>query len=180
MSQTLRTSVGSVQLAWKRDLRPVGRAAALQLLRNAVAGSGGGGGIRALRRLLAQSSAGVDRLDDDAVVEYLANCIESGQIIAFRETDAGGIWAERITQEAPPPAPAVLTGVMETTWVEVQMVDLAGEPVANERCKIVLPDGTVRETKTNYVGRIRIDGLTTPGSCEVSFPDLDADAWERA
>lgn len=178
MSQTLRTGVGTLQLAWKRDLQPLGRAAAVQLLKSAIAGSGG---IRPLRRLLAQgtSGLGVDRLDDDAVVEYLAGCIESGQIVALREGDAGGVWAERIT-ETPPAAPEpVLRGVMETTWVEVQLVDLAGEPVANERCRITLTDGTVRETKTNYRGRVKFDGLETPGNCEVTFPDLDTDAWER-
>ena len=44
--------------------------------------------------------------------------------------------------------------------------------------KITLPDGsTVASGTTDEKGRARVDGID-PGTCKVTFPELDRDAWE--
>ena len=67
----------------------------------------------------------------------------------------------------------------ETSWIEIRLVDKTGKPVPGERYRIILPDGSVvAEGTLDSNGRARVDGID-PGSCKVTFPGLDADAWER-
>lgn len=63
-------------------------------------------------------------------------------------------------------------------FVEILLVDMADAPVPGERYRIELPDGTVRQGVLDAEGRARIDGLKTGGTCKVTFPNLDQDAWE--
>jgi hypothetical protein len=149
------------------------------MLRSAVAH---GQGMKAMRNLAAEGTAdaGLQRMTDDAVLEYLAARIESGQLVAFRERAVGGVWAERVEAEPPPEVVAPIAAPVETTWVEIQLVDLAGQPVPNEKFRLTLPNGEIKEGRTNYRGRARYDGIEVPGSCTVEFPDLDMDAWGRA
>lgn len=178
MSTMLRNELGSLHLSPRRDVERLDRERALRRLRAAAASAPG---RQAMRRLLADSGGvGVQRLSDDDVLEALAARIEAGQIVAFGERAAGGVWAERIETEPPPPVEAVVAPPVETTWVEIQLVDLAGQPVPNERYRLTLPDGTVKEGRTNYRGRARYNEIETPGACTVEFPDLDRDAWGRA
>ena len=64
-------------------------------------------------------------------------------------------------------------------WIEIEMVDEAGAPVSGEKYKIETSDGQVSEGTLGSDGKARLDGIE-PGSCKVSFPDLDAEAWEKA
>ena len=64
-----------------------------------------------------------------------------------------------------------------THWIEVELLDEAGEPVVGERCRIVLPDERVIEDRTNSDGLVRVSRIIS-GSCEIVFPDLDAGAVE--
>src|SRR5688572_18564227 len=64
------------------------------------------------------------------------------------------------------------------TWIEIRLVDMEGNPVANEPYRIKLPDGGVRQGKLDSNGRAREEGIR-PGTCQVCFPELDQDAWER-
>ncbi len=68
----------------------------------------------------------------------------------------------------------------KTSWIEIVLVDEADKPVAGERYKITLPDGTtVREGSLDDKGFARVDGIE-PGTCKVTFPELDKDAWKSA
>jgi hypothetical protein len=68
---------------------------------------------------------------------------------------------------------------VEKTWIEIELVDEEGNPVPGERYKITLPDGkTVSEGTLDANGRARVEGID-PGTCQISFPDLDKDAWEQ-
>jgi type VI secretion system secreted protein VgrG len=66
-----------------------------------------------------------------------------------------------------------------TSWIEIEMVDKDDKPVPGERYKITLPDGTTAEGTLDHQGFARVDGID-PGTCQITFPDLDQDAWERA
>lgn len=66
------------------------------------------------------------------------------------------------------------------SWIEVVLVDEADKPVPGEAYKVTLPDGkTVAEGTLDQNGFVRVDGID-PGTCQITFPKLDGDAWKRA
>jgi hypothetical protein len=66
-------------------------------------------------------------------------------------------------------------------WIEIEMVDEVDKPMAGVRFAVTLPDGeTVAEGTLDENGFKHIDGIEKPGMCQITFPDLDWDAWEWA
>ncbi len=66
------------------------------------------------------------------------------------------------------------------SWIEIVMVDEQGNPVPSLAYSITLPDGeTVAEGTLDDKGFARVDGIE-PGTCQITFPDLDKEAWEKA
>ena len=66
------------------------------------------------------------------------------------------------------------------SWIEIEMVDEDKKPVPGEKYKITLPDGeTVAEGTLDDKGFARVDGID-PGTCKITFPELDKEAWEKA
>lgn len=67
----------------------------------------------------------------------------------------------------------------KTSWIEIQLVDEEDNPVPGEVYRIILPDGqTVAEGTLDENGFARVNGID-PGTCQITFPDLDQEAWER-
>jgi hypothetical protein len=67
-----------------------------------------------------------------------------------------------------------------TGWIEIELLDEAGEGVAGETYLITLPDGTLKEKGAlNSKGWARVEGLPE-GLLKVSFPNIDASLWRRA
>ena len=63
-------------------------------------------------------------------------------------------------------------------WIEIKLVDEEGIPVAGEPYRITLPDGTtVADGTLDDKGWTRVENID-PGTCKVTFPNLDQDAWE--
>jgi len=63
-------------------------------------------------------------------------------------------------------------------WIEIKLVDQEGKPVPGEAYKVTLPDGTtVADGTLDEKGHARVDNID-PGSCKVTFPNLDQEAWE--
>lgn len=66
----------------------------------------------------------------------------------------------------------------QTHWIGVRLYDDNGLPLAGERYNIVMPDGThVARGVTNERGEVEVRGID-PGSCQITFPDLDGLTWE--
>lgn len=66
------------------------------------------------------------------------------------------------------------------SWIEIELVDEENNPVPGEKYKVILPDGkTVAEGTLDEKGFARIEGID-PGTCKITFPNLDKDAWEKA
>ena len=63
-------------------------------------------------------------------------------------------------------------------WVEIVLVDPDNNPVANERYKVDLPDGTYVFGFTDENGKAKIEGFD-PGTCKVSLIDRDAKDWRK-
>jgi type VI secretion system secreted protein VgrG len=85
-------------------------------------------------------------------------------------------------QDIAPAAPTHDPGSLENQdkrhWIEIELTDEDGNPVPGERYKITLPDGTtVADGTLNEKGMARVDHIDA-GTCQVSFPDLDQEAWD--
>lgn len=64
-----------------------------------------------------------------------------------------------------------------TTWIEIELVGEDDKPVPGARYRVTLPDGAVDEGTLDHNGWARIEGFAD-GACQVTFPDLDQEAWE--
>ena len=85
---------------------------------------------------------------------------------------------EKAVSDAPSHRPDDPENKNKTHFVEVELVDDAGKPITGERVRVTLPDGTtISERSTDEKGLVRIDNID-PGSCKITFPDLDDNAWE--
>jgi len=62
------------------------------------------------------------------------------------------------------------------TWIEIQLLGEDGKGIAGEAYEIHLPGGTVLTGTLDDDGLARVDGIPA-GTCQVSFPNLDKDAW---
>ena len=66
----------------------------------------------------------------------------------------------------------------KTVWIEIELVDKRGKPVPGEAYRVTLPDGTAAEGTLDGKGFARVDGID-PGSCKITFPELEKQAWKR-
>ena len=69
------------------------------------------------------------------------------------------------------------TTTTKKSWIEIELLDEADAPVPGEAYEITLPDGTVAKGTLDGKGFARVEGIE-PGTCKVTFPNLDKDAWE--
>ncbi len=65
-------------------------------------------------------------------------------------------------------------------WIEIELIAEDDQPVPWERYEVTLPNGSVRQGFLGSDGRARIDNIQDAGQCRVTFPDLDAAAWDWA
>ena len=65
------------------------------------------------------------------------------------------------------------------SWIEIELLDDAGDPVSGARYRVTLPDGTADEGTLDAKGFARVDGFA-PGECKVEFPDFDGREWKPA
>jgi type VI secretion system secreted protein VgrG len=70
------------------------------------------------------------------------------------------------------PQPSTVQGCPSKHWIEIVLVDEAGDPVPGQAYKVVAPDGTEYSGPLDGNGFVRIDNLQ-PGTCKVSFPDIE-------
>jgi hypothetical protein len=67
----------------------------------------------------------------------------------------------------------------KTAWIEIELVGEDGEPIAGEAYRITLADGTVASGSLDEKGLARLEGIE-PGTCKITFPNLDQEAWVKA
>ena len=65
-----------------------------------------------------------------------------------------------------------------THWIEVQLLGEDNKPLPWAAYRAVLPDGTIVEGALDDQGFARIDHQPAPGTCQLTFPDLDKNAVE--
>ncbi len=90
------------------------------------------------------------------------------------------------TQPAEPPEPQDIPGLdfpggqpspTATHFIDIELLDEMGRPVAGERYELITPDGKLRVGSLDAAGRAH-EGNLEPGNCRIRFPRLDADAWQ--
>jgi uncharacterized Zn-binding protein involved in type VI secretion len=90
------------------------------------------------------------------------------------------------TQQPPAPQPARSAapkgGTQQTTaeknaWVAFKLVDEDGKPVVGEKYRLQLPDGSTKEGMTDMNGEVTVRDVA-PGTCKISFPNLNDEEWK--
>lgn len=95
-----------------------------------------------------------------------------------RQTKAGKYGSAPVKPHKPPDTKEEKE--KKKSWIEIELVDEEDNAVPGEKYKIILPDGeTVAEGTLDDKGFARVDGIE-PGTCKITFPELDKDAWEPA
>jgi hypothetical protein len=94
------------------------------------------------------------------------------------KTKSGKYGSEKVKPYKPPQTKE--EKAQKKSWIEIEMVDEKNKPMPGERYKITLPDGeTVAEGTLDAKGCARVDGID-PGTCKVTFPQFDENAWAEA
>src|SRR5688572_28326512 len=71
----------------------------------------------------------------------------------------------------------VIVAVKPRPWVALRLVDEEGEPVAGEPWRLTFADGSKAEGTLGQDGQIAVFARGE-GEASITFPDLDAEAWE--
>lgn len=88
-------------------------------------------------------------------------------------------WQILAESEPAKPEPIPTEPPRETHWLSFEVVDDTGEPLAQEKYRVVGPNNTPYEGQLDELGRIRLSNLP-PGSYQLSLPNLDADDWQSS
>lgn len=62
-------------------------------------------------------------------------------------------------------------------WIEIILVDAEGQPMPGVKYRITPPGGNAVEGRLNEHGQAGLYQIE-PGSCKITFPDLDREAWD--
>jgi hypothetical protein len=163
-------------------------------------------GRSAARRLVEDLTGGI-MLGASDIARELDRLLESGRVVAVRERGAVRLldapraydpaWSRGDPRDpgepakpgdprrpvVPPPSrPDLPHGpeepVVDTTWIEVRLVDDTGTPVAGERVAVRFPDGGETQGYLDGDGRWRLDGIPA-GTYQVCFPDAEEPTMPR-
>jgi hypothetical protein len=118
---------------------------------------------------------------EDAEDEEEEDRLEDENTTAMNKTSASDLTAAAAAadQASLEDAAGVVQGcaLAPSDWIEIVLLGEDGREVPDEAYAIVLPDGSKREGKVDARGRARVDGIPS-GTCRVTFPRLDLEAWE--
>lgn len=64
------------------------------------------------------------------------------------------------------------------TWIAIELIGEDEQPIPGVAYAVTLPGGTVKEGKLDEKGSV-VFMEVPPGTCTVSFPELDQEAWVR-
>jgi hypothetical protein len=76
------------------------------------------------------------------------------------------------------PAGEIVQDCRKKTWVAIELKTNRGRPVAGEEYRIELPDGRIVTGVLDALGTAGVE-VTDPGTCKISFPNLDAKSWKK-
>jgi len=135
-----------------------------------------------VRACVAVESYDAHRLDAEQVLARLGFLLVTGRVVMIRSAGflgrsrSGSVMDE---QESEAKIPAKPRTPRPKSWVEINLRDEKGSPVAGEHFRIKLPDGSVHEGTLDAFGHAEFYEINR-GNCEVSFPDLADEEWNKA
>ena len=138
--------------------------------------------MAALRAQVAGDLHDVHRLDEEQVLAWLASALITGRTVIIRSVDLMRgllVESEPDARKSKAKEPAKASTPKPKSWVEINLRDAKGEPVAGERYRIKLPDGSVHEGSLDAFGHAEYYEINR-GSCEISFPELEDEEWSNA
>lgn len=115
----------------------------------------------------------VSRLGYEPALARLQAALREGTLIVLRRSRN----QERLPASAPDELPPAPIEEEATDWIEIVVRDDEGRPYDGPY-RIHLPDGSIFDGKLSN-GRVRHSGIK-PGTCKVTFPELDAAAWKKS
>ena len=93
-----------------------------------------------------------------------------------RQSQAGKYGSVKLKPHKPPQTKE--EKAKKKSWIEIELVDKNNKPVSGEPYRVTMPDGqTVAEGTLDEKGFARVDGID-PGTCKVTFPNLEKQAWK--
>lgn len=137
--------------------------------------------MRNLRAVVAERNQEIRRdrsLSDDEVKDWIVRLLASRELLLAREWPPHGAATQSKKAEATPATAATPLRSVKT-WIEIELLDDSGQPVPAEAYQIELPDGRLVRGRLDSEGKARFRNIDS-GTCQVSFPEIDASEWEPA
>jgi hypothetical protein len=163
-----------------KDLVPLGPDEAWMRVRKVFQDEGNASQLRSLAA--EWTDAGQMRgWDDQELERNFLDWVSRGEVMIVAEPAQAlnpGIATRGLELKVDPPPPAQKK--KKVAWIAIELVDQDGEPVPDQPYKIELPNGSSRAGNLDSQGKARIEGIDPPGTCKISFPELDAADWKAA
>jgi hypothetical protein len=124
-----------------------------------------------------RGTVGFDQLQ---LVNQIEEAFRRRILVCLRmQRDTYSAKSEQGEESPKPTAPPPSQPTKKRDWIAVELVDDKGKPIANERFRIQLPDGSYEEGHLDVGGQVRVDDIDS-GTCQVTFPDMDGREWKSA
>jgi len=113
------------------------------------------------------------------ILRRLEEAFRCGELIAYRRPPP--VVHHVVPESHPEPEPLPEQPIAETpeNYVTIQLVGEDGAGIPGVRYRVLLPDQSIREGMLDGSGSATVRGRFS-GTCKVSFPELDSEAWEAA
>jgi hypothetical protein len=131
-----------------------------------------------LRNLISGRLQNTVRLSDEDVLQQIGALLLRGEIRILRSERPGGTSVETDGEEEKKGS-QTQAAAPKKSWIEINLRDMEGKPVPGKRFRIRMPDASIQEGILDEFGHAEYYNINA-GTCQVSFPDYDAEAWERA
>lgn len=139
-------------------------------------------GRAALHRALSEvGSFGTEPLSDEELCRRVARLVGDGLLRSVTSIARADVpllpLDEHEEREESPEHHVEAVGVH---WIEIVLVGEDERPIPGVAYEVKDPDGRTHRGRLDGDGRARITSIRTPGSCQVTFPELDQEAWVPA